>query len=89
VYINSVFSTNNRKEPKVFIRRAENKIMDFSFLQVFIILTGYGKGKGSPCAFLIEHNAMKAYWGSGGITSRILETPAALPPGKEPLVPIG
>jgi hypothetical protein len=38
---------------------------------------------------------MKAYWGSGGIAPRILEVnsqlhaPAALTPGKEPLVPIG
>jgi len=40
---------------------------------------------------------MKAYWG-GGIAPRILDlgtrwgqlhAPAALPPGKEPLVPIG
>jgi len=34
---------------------------------------------------------MKAYWGSGGIAevSGQLHAPAALPPGKEPLVPIG
>jgi hypothetical protein len=42
---------------------------------------------------------MKAYWGSGCIVSRILDLgtrwggqlhdPAALPRGKEPLVPIG
>jgi hypothetical protein len=44
---------------------------------------------------------MKAYWGSGGIAPCVLlarhymevsgqlHAPAALPPGKEPLVPIG
>jgi hypothetical protein len=38
---------------------------------------------------------MDAYWGNGGITPRILElgtqllAQAALPPGKEPLVPLG
>jgi hypothetical protein len=44
---------------------------------------------------------VKAYWGSRGIVSRILSprhymevsgqlhAPAALPPGKEPLVPMG
>jgi hypothetical protein len=41
---------------------------------------------------------MKTYWGNGGIDPRILDlgtsgsgqlhTPAALPAGKEPLVPI-
>jgi hypothetical protein len=49
---------------------------------------------------LTKHHAMKAYWGSGGIVPRILDlgttwmsgqlhAPAALPPGKEPLVSIG
>jgi hypothetical protein len=50
---------------------------------------------------LTKHHAMKAYWGSGGIATLILLpwhwvevsgqllSPAALPPGKEPLVPIG
>jgi hypothetical protein len=50
---------------------------------------------------LTEHHAMKSYWGSGGIAPLILwprhymemsghfHEPAALPPGKEPLVPIG
>jgi hypothetical protein len=49
---------------------------------------------------LTEHHAMKAYWGSGGIAPRILDlgemevssqlhAPATLPPGKEPLIPIG
>jgi len=48
-----------------------------------------------------EYHAMKAYWRSGGISSLILSdrhqmevshqfhAPVALPPGKEPLVPIG
>jgi hypothetical protein len=35
--------------------------------------------------FFTEHYAMKAYWGSRGGQ---LHAPAALPPGKEPLVPI-
>jgi len=51
--------------------------------------------------FLTEHHTVKAYWGSGSITALIvrprqwvemsgqLHTPAALPQGKEPLVPIG
>jgi hypothetical protein len=50
---------------------------------------------------VIKHQAMKAYWGSGDIAPRILwprdymevscklHAPAALPSGKEPLVPIG
>jgi hypothetical protein len=50
---------------------------------------------------LTKHDAMKVYWGSGGIAPSILwsqhymevsgqlHAPAALPPGKEPLVPIG
>jgi hypothetical protein len=50
---------------------------------------------------LTEHHAMKAYWESGGIASRILwprhwmevsgqlHVPVALPPGKEPVVPTG
>jgi hypothetical protein len=50
---------------------------------------------------LTKHHAMKAYWGSGGIAPLIiwprhymevndeLHAPAALPPGKQPLVPIG
>jgi hypothetical protein len=25
-----------------------------------------------PCAFFTEHHAMKAYWGSGGLTPHIL-----------------
>jgi hypothetical protein len=52
------------------------------------------------CAFILaEHHAVKAYWGSGCIAPRILylgtrwsgqlHAPAALPPEKEPLVPIG
>jgi hypothetical protein len=52
------------------------------------------------CA-LTEHHAMEAYWGSGGIAPLILwpwhemevsgrrHAPAALPLGKEPLLPIG
>jgi hypothetical protein len=32
---------------------------------------------------------MKAYWGNGGEVSGQLHAPAALPPGKEPLVTIG
>jgi hypothetical protein len=43
------------------------------------------KGKGVPVLFLTEHKAMKAYWG----VEIWLHAPAALPPGKEPLVPIG
>jgi hypothetical protein len=35
-------------------------------------------------AFLTEYHAIKMYWGSGQ-----LNAPAALLPGKEPLVPIG
>jgi hypothetical protein len=42
-----------------------------------------GKGKVVP-VLLTKHHAMKVYWGSGQ-----LHAPAALPPGKEPLVPIG
>jgi hypothetical protein len=50
---------------------------------------------------LIKHHAMKAYWRSGSIAPLILcpqhytdvsnhlHAPAALPPGKEPLAPIG
>jgi len=50
---------------------------------------------------LTKHHAMKAYWWSGCIAPLILwprhwmevsgqlHVPAALPPGKEPLVPIG
>jgi hypothetical protein len=50
---------------------------------------------------LTKHHATKAYWGSEGIAARILwprhwmevscqlHDPAALSPGKEPLVPIG
>jgi hypothetical protein len=33
---------------------------------------GIGKGKSCPCA-LTEHNAMKAYWRSGGIAPCILD----------------
>jgi hypothetical protein len=55
--------------------------------------------KSSLC--LTEHHAMKTYWGSGGVASRILwprhwievggqlHVAAALTPRKEPLVPIG
>jgi hypothetical protein len=51
--------------------------------------------------FLTEHITMKSYWCSGGIASHIprprhcmevsgqLHVPAALPPRKQPLVPIG
>jgi hypothetical protein len=40
----------------------------------FITLTVFGKGKGKvvPVIFLTQHNAMKAYWGSGGIAPLIL-----------------
>jgi hypothetical protein len=31
-----------------------------------------GKGKVVPVLFLTQHHAMKAYWGSGDITLRIL-----------------
>jgi hypothetical protein len=45
-----------------------------------------------PVLCLTKHYAMKTYW-DGGIAPRILDFgtrwPAALPPGKEPLVPIG
>jgi hypothetical protein len=33
---------------------------------------GADKGKVVPVLFLSEHHAMKPYWGSGGITPRIL-----------------
>jgi hypothetical protein len=58
------------------------------------------KGKVDP-VLLTEHHDMKAYWGSGSIVPLILRprycmevsvqlhVPAAFPPGKEPLVPIG
>jgi hypothetical protein len=47
--------------------------------------------------FLTEHDAMKAYWGIGGIAPHIpnlctrwrLHAPTALPLRKETLVPIG
>jgi hypothetical protein len=49
--------------------------------------------------FSTEHNAMRAYWGCGGIEPRFisalyglsgqLHAPAALHPEKEPPVPIG
>jgi hypothetical protein len=52
--------------------------------------------------FFTEHHDMKAYRGSGGVAphildvgtrlrwvSRQLHVPAALPPRKDPLVPIG
>jgi hypothetical protein len=54
----------------------------------------------SPCV-LTKHHAMKVYWGSGCIAPLILcprhqmevsgqlHAPAALPPGKKPLVPLG
>jgi len=55
-----------------------------------------GEVKLSLC--LTKHQARKAYWGSGGIAPHIdlgtrwrcgqLHAPAALPPGKEPLLPI-
>jgi hypothetical protein len=50
---------------------------------------------------LTKHHAMKVYWRSGGVAPRILwprywmevsgqlHAQAALPPGKEPLIPIG
>jgi hypothetical protein len=48
---------------------------------------------------LAKHHDMKAYWGSEGIATHIftsaldgggqLHDPAALPPGKKPLVRIG
>jgi len=44
--------------------------------------TAISKGKAAP-VLLSEHHAMEAYWVSGQ-----LHDPAALPPGKEPLVPI-
>jgi hypothetical protein len=61
------------------------------------------KGKVVPLLLFLteEHHAVKAYWGSEGIDPLILlprqqmevsgqlHAPAALPPGKEPLVPIG
>jgi hypothetical protein len=62
-------------------------------------LTVKGKVKVSLC--LTKHHAMKAYWRSRGIAPRILDlsakmevsghlhAPAALSPGKEPVVPIG
>jgi hypothetical protein len=31
-----------------------------------------GKGKVVPVLFLIEHHAMKAYWGSGDIAPLVL-----------------
>jgi hypothetical protein len=55
----------------------------------------------SLCSFSTEHHVMKAYLESGDIAPRIfwprhlmevsrqLHAPAALPPEKEPLVPIG
>jgi hypothetical protein len=36
------------------------------------VYKGKGKGKVVPVLFLTEHNAMKAYWGSGGIAPLIL-----------------
>jgi hypothetical protein len=62
---------------------------------------GKGKSKAVPVLFLTEHHAPKAYWGNRSIALRSLRprywmevscqlhVPAALPPGKEPLVPIG
>jgi hypothetical protein len=61
-------------------------------------LLRWSKRKLSPC--LTKRHAMKAYWGSGGIDPDIvwprhqkvsyqLQAPAALPPGKELLVPTG
>jgi hypothetical protein len=59
------------------------------------------KVKLSLCFFLTEHHNTKAYWGNEGIAPLILcsrqqidvsgqlRAPAALPPGKEPLVPFG
>jgi hypothetical protein len=58
------------------------------------------KVKLSLCFFLTEHHAMKAYWGSGGMTPRILDlgtgwrwvvsfTPRPLyPQGKSPWYPL-
>jgi hypothetical protein len=58
------------------------------------------KRQSFPCA-LTKYHAMKAYCGSGGIAALIFwprhqmevgwqfHAPAALPPGKEPLVSIG
>jgi hypothetical protein len=36
-----------------------------------ILLREKYKGKVVPVLFLTEHHAMKEYWGSGGIASRI------------------
>jgi hypothetical protein len=59
------------------------------------------KGKVVPVLFLADHYAMKAYWGSESMASRVLwprhwmevncqlHAPAALHPGKDPLLPIG
>jgi len=58
------------------------------------------EGKVVPGCFLTEHHDMKTHSGNGGTAPRIiwprhsmdangqLHAPAALPPGKEPLVPI-
>jgi hypothetical protein len=58
---------------------------------------GISKGKVVNALFLTEHHTIKAYWGNGGITPRILQTrhymevsaqlhaPAALHPGKDPM----
>jgi len=59
------------------------------------------KTKGKFVPVLINHHGMKTYWESGGIPPHIpdlgardggecqLHAPAAVPPGKEPLVHIG
>jgi hypothetical protein len=38
-----------------------------------VVLRKEGKGKVVPVLYLTEHHAMKTYWGSGGIASRILD----------------
>jgi hypothetical protein len=64
-------------------------------------LRSRGKVKVKLFLCLTKHHAMKTYWGSGDVTPRILDfgtrwrmcgqfhALAALPPGKEPSVPVG
>jgi len=73
----------------------------FATFNCGFVLTDTGKVKVVPVIFLTEHYVMKEYleeWryssthslalALGGVSGQ-LHAPPALPPGKEPLVPIG
>jgi hypothetical protein len=92
-YVHSLHRLRSAHVPKFYadyeVRLDSHRGMDRRVLIREMVIT---------CA-LTEHHAIKEYWGSGGISPRIIDIGtrcwcgqlhalAALPSGEEPLVPI-